>query len=71
MWSPDDSRLAYSSAFVAAGIVLAVTAVPMLLLPGLHARYAKRVAPIIGPMMPLIGMTSVMLAALIGYALLA
>ena len=57
--------------FVAAGIVLAVTAVPMLLLPGLHARYAKLVAPVIGPMMPVIGVTSLILAALIGYALLA
>jgi hypothetical protein len=62
---------AYPAAFVAAGAVLAVTAVPMLLLPGLHARYAKWVAPLVGPMMPVIGATSLLLAALIGYALLA
>lgn len=60
--------LRHPTVFVIAGLVLAITALPMLALPGLHKRYAGWVAPLVGPMLPVIGVTSLLLAAGIAYA---
>ncbi len=64
-----DMRL--SELFFWFGVVLAVTAVPMLLLPGLHGRYAKWAVPFAQHILPFYGAGAVGLGMFIAYALLA
>lgn len=56
--------------FAVFGAVLAVTAIPMLLLPGVHKHYAAWAVPFAQRIAPLFGALALMLGALILFATL-
>lgn len=60
----------FSELFFWFGVVLAVTAVPMLLLPGLHGRYAAWAVPFAQRILPFYGAGAIGLGLFIAYALL-
>ena len=62
------AQLPIPALFRALGVILALSALVSLALPSLHRRFADRVVPAIGRMMPVIGATS--LAMGIGLAII-